>query len=40
MGWEEAISIATRERCGVCQRAVPQQFRETVMCIGCFTSLR
>jgi hypothetical protein len=53
MGWEEGISIATRERCGVCHKvspigfhvpnevwliAVPDYFRETVLCLSCFTS--
>jgi hypothetical protein len=53
MSWEEGISIATRERCGVCYRvspigfhvpddvwriAVPDYFRNTVLCVGCFTS--
>ena len=53
MSWENGISIATRERCGVChkvspvgfhvpndvwERAVPDYFRETVLCVPCFTS--
>ena len=53
MSWEDGISIATRERCGVCHRvspvgfsvpnevwlrAVPDYFRETILCLTCFTS--
>jgi len=53
MGWEEGVSIATRERCGVCHHvspvgfhvpddlwlvAVPNYFRNTVMCMYCFAS--
>lgn len=53
MSWEDGISIATRERCGVCHRvsavgfhvpdavwlkAVPDYFRDTVLCLGCFVS--
>lgn len=53
MSWEEGISIATRERCGVCHRvsavgfhvpnniwlrAVPDYFRDTVLCVSCFVS--
>ena len=53
MSWEDGISIATRERCGVChcvsaigfhvpdelwRVAVPDYFRETVLCLKCFVS--
>ena len=53
MGWEEDISIPTRERCGVCHKvsavgfhvpdklwrvAVPDHYRDTVLCVPCFVS--